>query len=179
MREGQSLLILAIVLWLLALGSWCLDDHWPKFVIQVESTWWKDALGDKAYDLGRLGDRALHELIDPIEGPGGFVLPKGLRLGLRQALTRLLAVQVHGALWILLAIGFAIEAKTRRAARLEWFVYNSPRDHSRARSIPKFMLGVAAILIVAPLPLHPIILPALWIITLDQIAQGHILSMKQ
>jgi hypothetical protein len=90
-----------------------------------------------------------------------------------------LAIRTVGALLLLAVTGCWMEVPLLRRIHLESFHYTSPSAHQRAKAIPLTLLTLGLILLVAPLPLHPLLLPLLITITVDRVAYARRLSMKQ
>lgn len=178
MHEGQGpLLVIGLVM--LSFLAWGLDPVWRDFVIRTESKGLIDTFGSEAFTLGQMADLAARSLLGDYYHSEEEGFNRGLTLGVREIIARLLMLRAFGALILLGLVGVIHESVAMQTLRLERFEYTSPIAHRRARRSVLYLFGLLLLLVAAPLPLPTWLLPGLCLWLMVAYARKRTLSMKQ
>lgn len=153
-RGASLVLLLGVVLFL----SWGLDAGFRNAVLHQESAWLIDCLDTDAYVLGTTMDRALHRALGPLMAQPRASWGEGWVMGLRQILTRIGAQASFLPLLGLSVFGAFVDAHTLRKQRATSFTYTSPLQYRQLQGLTRLLLLAALGLVLAPLPLHPLLL---------------------
>lgn len=178
MSETRNLALVLLALMSVFL-AWGIHSEWRNVVIGTESGWLIEILGHQAFELGQSTDIQLKHLLGEAmaQEPGTF--GEGLVLGLRQVFIRIAILERLIWLVVISAVGHFHEARTLRALRAARFTYTSPLHYRRIQSLPMACLLISLVLLVAPIPLHPLLLLTSLIGMNEAAAWRYVLYMKQ
>ena len=104
---------------------------------------------------------------------------EGWVMGLRQILTRIGAQASFLPLLGLSVFGAFVDAHTLRKQRATRFTYTSPLHYRHLQGLTRILLMGVLLLIIAPLPLHPLWLLSMLMAVGSLAAAGYAAYMKQ
>jgi hypothetical protein len=158
---------------------WGIDPGWRQAVIRTESRWLMECLGTRAFTLGMEMDRALQSLLGPLRVQSPDSIGEGWVMGLRQVMTRLFVQGFTFPLLALGTLGFLVEARCLRRLRSSRFSYTSPLQFRRLQHLFSISLMGSLWILLAPFPVHPLLLLGSLMIAAGTASACYAANMKQ
>lgn len=159
--------------------SWGIDVGWREMVVQSESRWMIELFNNRAYPLGTAVDSQLRCILGPAIRQVDGSMAERLVIGLRQVILRLGTLWTLSPLLVMPWIVMRYEADVYRLQRAAAFGYTSPSTYQRIRAITPWLMMLFINLLFAPIPLHPLTLPILFLVIVSCTLGRYVRYMKQ